>query len=58
MDGIQVVKKGHKLFRFEKMWTKDDECSNIINGVWSTKMNDGTIGTVMYLIQQCGLWLS
>lgn len=34
MDGIQVVKKGPKLFRFETIWTKEDECSNIINDVW------------------------
>lgn len=58
MDGIQLVKKGPKLFEFKTMWTKEDKCYNIINDVWLMRMNDRTIGVLMHLIHQCGSWLS
>lgn len=58
LDGIYLVKKSPKLFRFKSMWTKEEDCSNIINDVWLKRMNDGTIWAIMHLIYQCGVRLS
>lgn len=53
--GYQQKKVGLRIFRFEAMWIKDDECTNIIEEVWATRTLDGSLGEIMHLIK--ALWL-
>lgn len=56
--GNQLNRSGPKIFRFEAMWAKEDECSNIIDDVWSSSTLNGSIRAIMHLIKKCGSHLS
>lgn len=58
MRGTQQNRGGPKIFKFEFMWAKEDECFNIINDVWSSCTLEGSLGKIMHLIKKCGSHLS
>lgn len=41
--GTQFTRSIPKVFRFEAMWAKEEECSNIIDEVWLSSTMDGSI---------------
>lgn len=50
-EEIQVLRKGPKSFKFKAICTKEEECSIIIDDVWSSRITDGSIGAIMQLIK-------
>lgn len=56
--GNQHERVGPKLFRFEAIWVKEDQCTNIIEDIWALSTVDGSLGNIMNLIKHCGFNLS
>lgn len=46
------------MFRFEAIWAKEVDCSNIIDEVWSSGDEYGSIRNIMSLITECGFHLT
>lgn len=55
----RFARRKSKFFHFKAIWVKDDECSSIIEDVWSSgNDHDESIGKIMNLIPRCGLSLT
>lgn len=53
-----IIKKELKVFRFETIWVKDANCYNIVDEVWWSGDEHGSIANIMSLSTRCGLHLT